>query len=84
MRHAVDMMKLLRPAATQLGKTVILVLHDINFASCYADRIVAMKDGKVACHGTLEQLIRPAVLAGLYQLPIRVQEIDGQRICVFY
>ena len=84
MRHAVDMMGLLRRTSRELGKTVILVLHDINFASCYADRIVAMKDGKVAHHGTPLELIQPEVLRELYQLEIRVHEIDGQRICVYY
>lgn len=84
MRHAVDMMRLLRRAADELGKTVILVLHDINFASCYADRIVAMRGGKLACVGTPQELIRPEVLNDLYQLAIRVHEVDGQRICVYY
>jgi len=84
MRHAVDMMALLRRTSRELGKTVILVLHDINFASCYADRIVAMRGGKVACHGTPLELIQPEVLRDLYQLDIRVHEIDGQRICVYY
>ncbi|WP_312519111.1 ABC transporter ATP-binding protein [Massilia sp.] len=84
MRHAVDMMRLLRRAADELGKTVILVLHDINFASCYADRIVAMRAGKLAYVGTPQELIRPEVLNDLYQLAIRVHEVDGQRICVYY
>lgn len=84
MRHAVDMMALLRRTSRELGKTVILVLHDINFASCYADRIVAMRGGKVAYHGTPLELIQPEVLRDLYQLDIRVHEIDGQRICVYY
>ena len=84
MRHAVDMMRLLRRAARELGKTVILVLHDINFASCYADRIVAMRGGKLAYVGTPEELIRPEVLRDLYQLDIRVHEVEGQRICVYY
>jgi len=84
MRHAVDMMQLLRRASRELGKTVILVLHDINFASCYADRIVAMRDGKVAYHGTPLELIQPDVLRDLYQLEIRVHEVDGQRICIYY
>jgi ABC-type enterochelin transport system, ATPase component len=51
MKHAMGMMKLLRRAADDLGKTVVLVLHDINFASWYADTIVAMKHGKVAAQG---------------------------------
>jgi iron complex transport system ATP-binding protein len=84
MRHAVDMMGLLRRTSRELGKTVILVLHDINFASCYADRIVAMRGGKVAYHGTPLELIQPEVLRDLYQLDIRVHEVDGQRICVYY
>ena len=84
MRHAVDMMRLLRRAARELGKTVILVLHDINFASCYADRIVAMKDGKLAYHGTPLEVIQPDVLFDLYGLDIHVQELNGQRICVYY
>ena len=52
MKHAVAMMGTLRRAADELGKTVVLVLHDINFASTYADRIVAMRQGKIAHQGT--------------------------------
>ena len=84
MRHAVEMMQLLQRAARELGKTVILVLHDINFASCYADHIIAMRDGKLAAQGTPQELIQPDVLRDLYQLDIRVHEVDGQRICVYY
>ncbi|QQB32920.1 ABC transporter ATP-binding protein [Achromobacter deleyi] len=84
MKHAVAMMGTLRRAADELGKTVVLVLHDINFASAYADRIVAMKAGRVAHHGTPAELIRPEVLGALYELPIDVHEIGGKRICVYY
>lgn len=84
MRHAVDMMKLLRRAADELNKTVVLVLHDINFASCYADRILAMRAGKVAYYGTPEELIRPEILSDLYQMPIAVHEIGERRICTYY
>lgn len=84
MRHAVDMMQLLRSAADDKGKTVVVVLHDINFASCYADHIVAMQGGKLAGQGSPDQLIRDGVLRDLYQLDIRVHEIDGQRICTYY
>src|SRR5690606_38964503 len=48
MAHAVSMMKLLRRLVCERQKTVVVVLHDINFASCYADHIIAMKDGRVA------------------------------------
>lgn len=84
MKHAAAMMRLLRQAANELGKTVVLVLHDINFASCYADHIVAMKDGKLAAQGTPAAMITPEVLAAIYDMDIKVHEIDGQRIGVFY
>ncbi len=84
MRHAVDMMGILRRAADDLGKTVVLVLHDINFASCYTDRIIAMRDGRLAHYGTPQEIIRPEVLSPLYQLDIAVHEVGGQRICTYY
>lgn len=84
MKHAVTMMKLLRRAADELGKTVVLVLHDINFASCYSDRIVAMRDGRVIRHGPPEALIRPEVLKDIYDLDIEVEVMGGRRIGIYY
>jgi iron complex transport system ATP-binding protein len=84
MQHAVAMMQLLRRMATELGKTIVLVLHDINFASCYADHIVAMQLGRVAAQGSPAEIIRTEVLQGLYGLDVAVHEINGQRIGVYY
>ncbi|MFD1197942.1 ABC transporter ATP-binding protein [Brucella gallinifaecis] len=84
MKHAAAMMKLLRRAADDLGKTVVLVLHDINFASCYSDHIVAMVDGKVAYQGAPENLIHPDILSEIYDMEITVEIIDGKRIGVYY
>lgn len=84
MHHGVSMMGLLRRLADEHGKTVVVVIHDINFASTYSDRIVAMKNGRLACMGTPEELVRPEVLQPLYELAIDVHEINGQRICVYY
>jgi len=84
MKHAVTMMKLLRRAVDELGKTVVLVLHDINFASCYSDHIVAMKDGKVVHQGAPDVLVRPDVLKDIYDLDIAVEEVGGRRIGIYY
>lgn len=84
MHHAVGMMQLLRRAADEKGKTVVVVLHDINFASCYSDQIIAMRAGQVAYQGTPEQIIRGEVLSDIYQLPMAVHELAGQRICVYF
>ena len=84
MRFAVDMMQLLRRAADEKGKTVVVVLHDINFASCYSDHIIAMRGGKLAWQGTPDEVIRDEVLSDLYQIPMQVHELNGQRICVYF
>ncbi|HBO1850788.1 ATP-binding cassette domain-containing protein [Pseudomonas aeruginosa] len=83
-KQSVSMMKTLRRAADELGKTLIIVLHDINFASCYADHIIAMRQGKVAFQGESEALMRPDVLSAIYDTPMAVHDIQGARICVFY
>jgi iron complex transport system ATP-binding protein len=84
MKHATAMMKLLRRAANDLGKTVVLVLHDLNFASWYSDFIVAMKHGRVINQGPAAEIITPAVLSAIYEMDIQVHEIGGQRISVYY
>ena len=84
MHHAVGMMQLLRRATDEKGKTVVVVLHDINFASCYADHIIAMRRGQLAYQGTPEQIIRSEVLSDLYAIPMHVHELNGQRICVYF
>lgn len=83
-KHAVAMMGMLRRAADELGKTLVLVLHDINFASAYADRIVAMRDGRVVHEGTAEEIMQPDVLRGVYDVHIDVQTISGRRVALYF
>jgi iron complex transport system ATP-binding protein len=46
--RSVQMMEHLRHAADKFGRTILTVMHDINFAAKYSDRICAMKNGKIA------------------------------------
>lgn len=84
MKHSVQIMKTLRRLTDELGKTVVIVIHDINFASCYSDYIVAMKDGRVIKEGTTDQIITPSVLNQVYDMNFKIEEIDKEKICVFY
>lgn len=84
MKHAVAMMQMMRRTADELGKTIVLVLHDINFASCYSNHIIAMKDAKVAFQGTPDDIIRTDVLQQIYEIEIDVQVVNNQRIAVYY
>lgn len=84
MAHAVSMMKLLRRMVDERGKTVVVVLHDINFASCYADHILAMQDGQIAHAGSPLEVVRDEVLSQLYGIAVSVHDIKGQRLCHYF
>ncbi len=84
MRHSVQIMKVLRSLVDDLGKTVVLVIHDINFASCYSDYIVAMKYGKVEMEGRTWDVIHPKHLKKIYDMDFQVQEVNNQKICVYF
>jgi len=82
MRHAVQMMRMLRRLADELGRTVVLVVHDVNVASCYSDRIVAMRDGQVLAAGPTEELMTPELLRKVFDVEVEVHELAGRRIGV--
>lgn len=84
MKHSVQIMKILRKLVDELGKTVVIVLHDINFASVYSDRIVALKDGKLVKDGPTHEIINRDALRDIYDMDIPIQEQNGCRICVYF
>jgi iron complex transport system ATP-binding protein len=84
MRHSVQIMKVLRRLADELGKTVVIVIHDINFASCYSDYIVALKGGKIVKEGVTDQIIQHSVLKEVYDMDIQIETINTNKICIYY
>jgi len=82
MRHAVQLMQLLRRMATELGRTVVLVVHDVNIASCYSDRIVAMRSGRVVASGPTEELMDPGLLGDVFGVDVPVHVLGSRRIAV--
>ncbi|MDO4258441.1 MAG: ATP-binding cassette domain-containing protein [Actinomycetaceae bacterium] len=77
MAHSVTMMQHLRTAAAEMQRTIVIVLHDINFAAAYADRICAMKDGTVVAIGSPDELMTNEVLSDIFDTPVEV--IKGPR-----
>lgn len=84
MKHSVQIMKVLRRMVDELGKTIVLVIHDINFASCYSDYIVALKNGKVVREGATDEIIHSSVLHEVYDMDIHIQDINENKICVYF
>ncbi|MDE3838082.1 iron ABC transporter ATP-binding protein [Bacillus methanolicus] len=84
MKHSVQIMKVLRRLVDELGKTVVIVLHDINFAASYSDYIVALKNGRVVKEGVTDEIINPTVLKDVYDMDIQIEEINRKKVCIFY
>lgn len=84
MRRSVDMMQHLRAAAAEFNKTIVIVLHDINFAGHYADYICAVKEGQVVEFGTPGEVMRTEVLSRIFDTPVEV--VDGPQgpLAVYY
>lgn len=84
MHRAARIMKLLRSLVREQGKTICIVIHDINFVSFYADYVVAFRDG-VLCHqGPTEDIIRTDVLRDIYGMDIAIEPYGDKKICVYY
>ena len=83
-KYSVEMMKTITKLVEELNKTVVVVLHDINFAAAYAGHIVAMKDGRIVSEGTPEQMISKEVLDGVFDHDFHIAKHDGKNICLYY
>lgn len=82
--HATNMMKIVRRLCDELGKSVVMVLHEINYAAFYSDYICAFKDGKIAKFGTVHEVMTKEVLSDIYQVDFEIQEIEGKPLSIYY
>ena len=82
--HATNMMKIVRKLCDELGKTVVLVLHEINYAAFYSDYICAFVDGKIAKFGTVKEVMTKENLSEIYQVDFEIQEIAGKPLSIYY
>lgn len=82
--HATNMMKIVRRLCDELGKTVILVLHEINYAAFYSDYICAFKNGQIAKFGTVKEVITKENLSNIYQVDFEIMNIEGKPLSIYY
>lgn len=82
--HSSNLMRMARRLCDELGKTVILVLHEINYAAFYSDYICAFKDGKIAKFGPVEEVINKETLSEIYKVDFEVMNIGGKPLTIYY
>ena len=82
--HATNLMKTVRKLCDELGKTVILVLHEINYAAFYSDYICAFVDGKIAKFGTVEEIMTKETLSDIYKVDFEIMNIHEKPLSIYY
>ena len=82
--HASNMMRTVRKLCDELGKTVILVLHEINYAAFYSDYICAFVDGKIAKFGKVDEVINKETLSEIYRVDFEIIHINEKPLSVYY
>lgn len=82
--HSTNMMKIVRRLCDELGKTVILVLHEINYAAFYSDYICAFAGGRIARFGTVDEVITRENLAEIYKVDFEIMRIEGKPLSIYY
>jgi iron complex transport system ATP-binding protein len=70
--HQIDVLELVARLHAERGRTVVVVLHDLNLAARYAQRLVAMKDGALVTSGTPDEVLTEDLLAQVFDLEARV------------
>ncbi|WP_369282010.1 ABC transporter ATP-binding protein [Oscillibacter sp. GMB15532] len=81
--RSVQMMKHLRHAADEFGRTILTVMHDINFAAKYSDRICAMKNGKIAAFGTVAEIMNAELLTDIFETQIDIIDSPYGPIAIY-
>lgn len=81
--RSVQMMKYLREACEKFNRTIILVMHDINFAARYSDNIVAMKNGKIIAFDTVEKIMTKEVLSDIYDTEIDIINTQKGLVAIY-
>ena len=83
--HQIELMKLMQ-AMKDKGKTVIVVLHDLNQACRYCDHLIVMKEGKIITEGTPSTVFTEQLLSDVFSLKAKVvaDPVANTPMCVAY
>jgi iron complex transport system ATP-binding protein len=84
MAHQLDCLDLVKELRDEHGRTVVLVLHDLNLAARYADHLVFLRDGVIAASGTPEELMTEAHIAQVFNVNTRIiiDPVHNRPLCV--
>ncbi|MEM1048994.1 MAG: ABC transporter ATP-binding protein [Pseudomonadota bacterium] len=75
--HQLDIMDLLRRLNLDHDIGILMVLHDVNHAACYADRVVALHSGRLIADGNGPEVITAGLMADLFGVRTEIQMLEA-------
>ncbi len=84
MKYAVEMMTILQKLVKDFDKTIVVVMHDINFAAAFSDYIIAMKDGQITDQGDVNYMMDKAILDHVFDHDFCIAGVQGRKVCIYY
>jgi iron complex transport system ATP-binding protein len=79
LNHSIEIMELMRRKADEEGKTIVAVLHDLNLAAQYCDRIVLLKDGALRYQGSPTAILTESIVEEIYGVRAAVRTGEDGR-----
>ena len=83
-RHQLSILRLLRTLVLERDITVMCVLHDLNSAMHFSDRVILLDQGNIAAYGHPEEVLTPASIKRVYGVDTQVRRFDGERPHILY
>ena len=72
LRYQVEILELLHDLTRHHGRTVVVVLHDLNLAAQFADELIVLADGRLQAMGPPSEVLTEALISQLYQVPVQI------------
>ncbi len=76
-RNQLEILDLIRRVTREKEISTIVVLHDLNLAAKYADRVVILNSGKVHAQGKPKDIFRPEILSRVYGVEVKIYSNDN-------
>jgi iron complex transport system ATP-binding protein len=82
--HQFDVMELILRLNREWGKTIVLVVHDLNHAARYADHVLALRDGHIVSSGTPADVLTTATLREVFDVETQIirNDANGKLYCI--
>lgn len=84
--HQLEVLKLLEELNKKEGRTIVMVIHELNNAARFADHMIGVKKGKIVCQGTVHEVMTKENLREIFNIDAEIvnEPKSGKPVCITY